>query len=186
MASATWKVPVAGVYTPLTTGIAKYNEKKWAAGAGGVRADVLSDLMGSRCTTSGTPIPVGASFGGIDLHFPEGGGSPPPDTKDVDPYVPGAVDIRCRYAIAWQPEPQSCGTPPNINCTENQGYDIDFCVTQAADGVLLGCASSWQNNYEFMEFQTQNHRVLRMAIYGYSGLPGHTAKVGWAFVCAYL
>ena len=162
---------------PLVTGNALYNERQWAAGAGGVDAGRMSLVMNQqRCTTPGHH--PGGSYGGVTVDFDPD--NPPGVTKIPVETGHAQGSIRCRLAIAWNPLPNCSGAPPNVSCTDGQGFDFDLCLTHGPTGQLMGCASSWENNYEYMNVPCYPDTWYWVEIYPFWGTPHNLARLGWA------
>jgi len=183
IASATMPVTVRSLggqdaVWPLITGNARYDERRWAAGAGGVAADSLAWMMDAKCTSEG--VNPSANHGGIKVYFDP---DEPPPVQKTRVNTGSGVDIRCRAAIAWNPLPSCSGIPGvyPVECNEGQGFDFDLCIVDKDSGQVMGCAASWENNYEYLNVPCQANRRYELQIYPFWGTPHQTARVGWAF-----
>jgi len=67
------------------------------------------------------------------------------------------------------------------DCTEAQGYDFDVCLRRASTGQWIGCAASYDNNYEYLDVPCYSNEMWYIDIMPYWGTNHTTAKVGWAF-----
>jgi hypothetical protein len=169
-----------GVYRLITGSSSNaWEQRRWAAGAGGVDAGTLQRVIGNDCATHG-PENMGGSSGTLDILFPED--APPPDPTRKRVFFPEQEgdELRCRVAIAWQPLPSCNGT----SCSESKGFDIDMCL-YTPDEQLLGCAASWDNNYEFMDVDCPREEHYLLEIIPYAGMPGAEATVGYAGALAW-
>jgi len=153
----------------LITGLASYDDRRWAAGAGAVNAGRLKYLMGSYACAPSSYV----FAGWID----------PNDPRHVPPYGthttggnPGELR-RCRFALTWPPHP-SCA---EYQCNESRGHDLDLLLYTAA-GQFVGSANSYDNNYEFMDIDCPAATQLQWFVNDYAdpGAPGvHVAVVGY-------
>lgn len=151
----------------LVTGEAGANERRWAAGAGAVSASRLAHLVPSFCVWS--PHIVTGFFD------PNGSLEPLPGYHQTGGR-PGETR-RCRFALAWPPNP-SCPEGTCVPGGDYRGHDLDIYVW--AGGQLLSHAASFDNNYEFMDFDCPAATILYWEV-RITPDPG-TTDVDWALV----
>lgn len=57
-----------------------------------------------------------------------------------------------------------------------------MCLRRNATGQWIGCASSWDNNYEYLNVPCYANEGYTVEILPYWGTSHTTAKVGMAFM----
>jgi len=169
----------------LRTGAAdaRTGSRKHRDGAGAVGGRALAHLLPAG-PSSGS---VSSKWGGGDIEIPEGGQPPPVKVPFVWPEEHTSSGYgRVRIALTWNPtvqctEPDQC-TPQNWT----QGHDLDLCFYEEAgqQDILVGCANSWDNNYELMDTQMKKDGTgYYILISVYSGQPLSTVSYGVAVYC---
>lgn len=180
----TWFYDDTGTWTQQRTRLntgdadAKANERKQRDGTGVIDMFGLVKLLqaGSPCNRwwSHTPVTIGST--------------PPSDPIVKGPWSwpePDSGLGRARAVIAWNPDDQGCNDSGTCDPgTIHQGYDLDFCVYEVVPGgndIVVGCADSWENNYEAADFYVKTDGTQYIAkINVFSGLPNTKVHIGAA------
>ncbi len=136
-------------------------------GAGAVDAKAMAKILPKG---PGTRRP---QWGSWTITIPPAGEGMPSTTKIPFKWpLPHTTGYgRVRIAITWNPYVQCSG--PTDCSTWGQGYDIDLCYYEDRGGndLLMGCANSWDNNYEFIE-----HEMKKDGTPYYSKIVWYSAK----------
>lgn len=118
----------------------------------------------------------GSDYGAGDI-------GPFPAPPDLQPTATGTFQTggaigqtrRCRFALAWPPSTDCV----EHSCVESRGPDLDVCLFDSS-GHDLGCAASWDNNYELLDVSCPAASTVTWQIYGSSNVAHPSVPTGWA------